>query len=242
MMVSMDPKDARHVILSQAGHTGLLTVLITGDGKQEQRVAVMQDYQLDPIAGTLLHVDLFEVSMDKSLRVKVPVTTVGETPIGVKEGGVLQNVLRELHIECLPAQLPDHIEVDASNLQIGEGVYVKDLTVPEGVKVLDDSELMVTHVVTKISEAKLEALLARETEDVAPADPKTAAEKGKGETRGLQHQLRLMRKVMARGRRLKSRPCYASSVLAIRALNIQPPVIILGEWPSSILLKNSVSR
>ena len=85
-------------------------------------MAVLQDHQIDPIAGTILHVDLFEVSMDKPLRVKVPVTTVGETPLGVKEGGVLQNVLRELHIECLPAQIPDHVEVDASNLQVGQGI------------------------------------------------------------------------------------------------------------------------
>ncbi|MCA9472301.1 MAG: 50S ribosomal protein L25 [Nitrospirales bacterium] len=191
LLISMDPKDARHVILSQAGHTGLITVHLTGDGKPEQRVAVMQDYQIDPVAGTLLHVDLFEVSMDKPLRVKVPVTTVGATPIGVKEGGVLQNVLRELHIECLPAQLPDHIEVDAENLQIGEAVYVKDLVVPEGVKVMDDVELMVTHVVTKMSEAKLEALLARETAEAASTDPKaadkgeaTAAGDGKGESKG----------------------------------------------------------
>lgn len=174
LLLSMDPKDARHVILSQAGHTGLLTVKVSGNGKQEQRIAVLQDHQIDPIAGTILHVDLFEVSMDKPLRVKVPVTTVGETPLGVKEGGVLQNVLRELHIECLPAQIPDHVEVDASNLQIGQGIHVKDVTVPEGVKVLDDAELMVTHVVTKMSEAKLEALLAREAEVGAQAEPKAA--------------------------------------------------------------------
>ncbi|GJL50801.1 MAG: 50S ribosomal protein L25 [Nitrospirales bacterium] len=172
LLLSMEPKVARDVILSQVGHTGLLTVQVTGDGKQEQRVAVLQDYQLDPIIGTILHVDLFEVSMDKPLRVKVPVTIMGETPIGVKEGGVLQNVLREFHIECLPAQIPDHIEVDTSNLNIGEGFHVKDVVVPEGVKVLDDEELMVTHVVAKISEAKLEALLSREVEEGGQAEPK----------------------------------------------------------------------
>ena len=182
LLLSMDPRDARHVILSQAGHTGLLTVKVSGNGKQEQRIAVLQDHQLDPIAGTILHVDLFEVSMDKPLRVRVPVTIVGETPLGVKEGGVLQNVLREFHIECLPAQIPDHVEVDASNLQVGQGIHVKDVTVPDGVKVLDDAELMVTHVVTKMSEAKLEALLAREAEVGDQAEPKAATtEKDKAE-------------------------------------------------------------
>ena len=190
-LLSMDPKDARHVILSQAGHTGLLNVQMTGGGDPEQRVAVMQDYQIDPVAGTILHVDLFEVSMDKPLRVKIPVTTIGEVPLGVKEGGVLQNVLRELHIECLPAQMPDHIEVDASSLQVGEGIHVKDVVLAEGIKILDDADLMVTHVVTKISEAKLEALLARESQEgAAAADPKavgaetSAAGDAKGDSKG----------------------------------------------------------
>ncbi|WP_447970483.1 50S ribosomal protein L25 [Nitrospira sp. M1] len=173
LLLSMEPKVARDVILSQAGHTGLLTVQVTGgDGKQEQRVAVLQDYQLDPIIGTILHVDLFEVSMDKPIRVKVPVATIGETPIGVKEGGLLQNVLRELHIECLPAQIPDHVEVDASSLEVGQGIHVKDVVVPSGVKVLDDEDLMVIHVVAKISEAKLEALLSREAEEGGQAESK----------------------------------------------------------------------
>ncbi len=176
LLLSMDPKEARHIILSQAGHTGLLTARISGgDESPEDRVAVLQDYQIDPIAGTILHVDLFEVSMDKPLRVKIPVTTIGETPVGVKEGGVLQTVLRELHIECLPAQIPDHIEVDASALQVGQGIHVKDVIISEGIKILDDADLMVTHVVTKISEAKLEALLARETQESgAQADPSAA--------------------------------------------------------------------
>ena len=185
LLLSMDPKDARNVILSQAGHTGLLTVKITGgEGASEQRVAILQDYQIDPVVGTILHVDLFEVSMEKPLRVKIPVTTIGEIPLGVKEGGVLQTVLRELHIECLPSEIPDHIEVDASDLQVGQGIHVKDVIVSEGIKILDDAELMVTHVVTKISEAKLEALLARETpEGAAPTDSQDAAtpEKGKDE-------------------------------------------------------------
>ncbi|MGB0909430.1 MAG: 50S ribosomal protein L25 [Nitrospirales bacterium] len=178
LLLSMDPKDARHVILSQTGHTGLLTVQITGSGAPEQRVALLKDYQIDPVAGTILHVDLFEVAMEKPLRVKIPVITIG-SPIGVKEGGVLQTVLRELHIECLPAQIPDHIEVETSSLQVGQGIHVKDVAVADGVKILDDADLMVTHVVTKISEAKLEALLARETQESAQGDPKAAtAEKG----------------------------------------------------------------
>ena len=178
-LLSMDPNDARHVILSQAGHTGLLTVRIESGDKQEERVAVLQDHQIDPITGAVLHVDLFEVSMDKSLRARVPVTVIGSVPVGVKEGGSLHQPLRELHIECLPAQLPDHVEVDAEPLQIGQGIRVQEVSIPSGVKVLDDGNLMVVHVTAKISEAKLEALLTREKEEGAPEGAAPAADKAK---------------------------------------------------------------
>ena len=185
MLLSMDPKVARHIILSQAGHTGLITVRISSGGKQEERVALLQDRQVDPITGALLHVDLFEVSMKKPIRVKVPVTIVGQVPVGVKEGGILHQPLRELHIECLPAQMPDHIEVDASPLPIGQGIRVQEVQVPEGVKVTDDGQLMVAHVTAKMSEAKLEALLTREAQEgQAEAAPAPGAEKPKAEEAG----------------------------------------------------------
>ena len=179
LLLSMDPKVARHIIISQAGHTGLLTVRIGDGDKQEERVAVLQDHQVDPITGAVLHVDLFEVSMNKALRARVPVTIIGGVPLGVKEGGSLHQPIRELHIECLPAQLPDHVEVDAEPLQIGQGIRVQDVSIPTGVKVLDDGNLMVAHVTVKISEAKLEALLTRETEEGAPEGGPPSAEKAK---------------------------------------------------------------
>ena len=181
LLLSMDPKVARSVILSQTGHTGLLTIRISDGAKQEERVAVLQDRQMDPITGGILHVDFFEVSMDKAIRVKVPVTIVGEIPRGVKDGGILHQPIRELHIECLPAQIPDHIEVDGSELQIGQGVHVQEITIPAGVKVLDDENVMVVHVTTKMSEAKLEALLTREVQEGQIEAPAPAPEKAKVE-------------------------------------------------------------
>jgi large subunit ribosomal protein L25 len=164
--VAMDHKVARNLVISQVGHTGLLSVRISG---AQERVAVLQDHQIDPITGAILHVDLFEVSMKKPIRVKVPVTVIGESPVGVKEGGTLHQPMRELHIECLPDQIPDHIEINASEFIIGQGVHVKDVEAPTGVKILDDEDLMVVHIAAKMSEAKLESLLAREAgEGVAP--------------------------------------------------------------------------
>lgn len=181
LLLSMDPKVARHIIMSQAGHAGLMTVRISDGATQEERVAVLQDRQIDPITGALLHVDLFEVSMEKPLRVKVPVTVIGGVPLGVKEGGSLHQPLRELHIECLPADIPDHVEVDAEPLQIGQGIRVQEVQIPSGVKVLDDGNLMVAHVTAKISEAKLEALLTREREEGQPEAPPAPVEKAKAE-------------------------------------------------------------
>ena len=173
--LALEHNKARKLVLSQLGHTGLLTVRMPGES---ERVAVLQDHQLDPITGAILHIDLFEVSMDKAIRVKVPVSIIGAVPIGVKEGGIVHQPLREMHIECLPGLIPDHIEVTAENLGVGEGIHVKEVEAPEGVKVLDDPGLMVVHVAIKISEAKLESLLTREAAEgeAAPVEDKAKAE------------------------------------------------------------------
>ena len=166
---------ARKMVLAQVGHAGLLTVKMTGE---PERIAVLQDHQLDPVTGAILHIDLFEVSMEKPIRVKVPVAVIGAAPIGIKEGGILHQPLRELHIECLPGKIPDHIEITGTDLGVGDGIHVKEVEAPEGVKILDDPELMVVHVTTKISEAKLESLLAREVTETAaaPAEEKAKVE------------------------------------------------------------------
>ena len=173
--LALEHNKARKLVLSQVGHTGLLTVKMPGEA---DRVAVLQDHQLDPITGAILHIDLFEVSMDKPIRVKVPVSIIGAVPKGVKEGGIVHQPLRELHIECLPGLIPDHIEVTGEDLGVGQGIHVKDVEAPEGVKVLDDPGLMVVHVATKISEAKLESLLTREVAEGAatPSEDKTKSE------------------------------------------------------------------
>lgn len=174
--LALEHNVARKLVLSQVGHAGLLTVRMPGES---ERVAVLQDHQLDPVSGAILHIDLFEVSMEKPIRVKVPVSIIGAAPIGLKEGGILHQPLRELHIECLPGLIPDHIEVTGTNLGVGQGIHVKEVEAPEGVKVLDDPALMVVHVATKISEAKLDSLLSREAAEgavAAGADDKAKAE------------------------------------------------------------------
>ncbi len=164
--LALEHNVARKLVLSQVGHAGLLTVRMPGES---ERVAVLQDHQLDPVTGAILHIDLFEVSMEKPIRVKVPVSLIGQAPIGLKEGGILHQPLRELHIECLPGLIPDHIEVTGTNLGVGQGIHVKEVEAPEGVKILDDPGLMVVNVAAKISEAKLDSLLTREAAESAAA-------------------------------------------------------------------------
>ncbi|TAJ09600.1 MAG: 50S ribosomal protein L25 [Nitrospirae bacterium] len=181
LLLTLDPTAVIKVLRGHAGSTALINLSLTGAASKPNRTALLREYQVDPVSGELLHVDLFEISMSKPIRVKVPVSVVGGMPAGVKEGGVLHHNLRELHIECLPAALPDAIEVDASNLAIGQGVHVKELTVIAGVKVLDEAEQMVVSVVAPISEAKLEALL---TSGAGAEEGKEPEVIGKGKEEG----------------------------------------------------------
>lgn len=175
LLLTVDPEQLIRILKSRAGSTALISLTVSGAKSRPNRTALLRDFQVDPVTGAVLHADLFEISMSKPIRVKVPIQVVGGVPAGVKEGGVLHHNLRELSIECLPAVLPDHIDVDTSALKIGEGIHVKEIAKREGVRFLDDPEQMVVSVAAPMSEAKLEALL---TSTAGAAEPEVVA-KGK---------------------------------------------------------------
>jgi large subunit ribosomal protein L25 len=158
LLLTLDPAAIIGILRAHAGSTALITLKIA-NGAKGTRTALLRDYQVDPVTGEVLHADLFEVSMDKPIRVKVPVRVTGGVAAGVKEGGVLQHNLREIHIECLPSAIPDQIDVDASQLLIGQGIHVRELPRLEGVRILDEADQMVVSVAAPMSEEKLEALL-----------------------------------------------------------------------------------
>jgi len=160
LLLTLDPDGVRKILRSHAAGTALVSLTVTGAKSQANRTALLRDYQVDPVSGQILHADLFEISMDKPIRVKVPVNVIGGVPQGVKDGGVLHHNLRQLNIECLPSALPDHIEVDASQIGIAQGIHVRELAQREGVRFLDEGDQMVVSVAAPMSEAKLEALLA----------------------------------------------------------------------------------
>ena len=171
LLLTLNPGDLTKILLSEAGENALINLKINskkgqssassvlGGGPGAERLAILRDFQLDPVTGKLLHADLFEVSLNKTIRVRVHIEVIGGVPEGVKEGGVLQHQMREVEIECLALAIPDRLEVDVSPLKIGEAVYIRDLRVGEGVRVLGQPDQVVVSVAAPISEAKLEELL-----------------------------------------------------------------------------------
>ncbi|HSA62995.1 MAG TPA: 50S ribosomal protein L25 [Nitrospiraceae bacterium] len=184
LLLTVNPDELIKILKSHAGSTALISLTVTGAKSKPSRTALLRDYQVDPVSGAVLHVDLFEISMSKPIRVKVPIHVIGGVPAGVKEGGVLHHNLRELLVECLPAALPDNIEVDASPLNIGMGIHLKEVAKREGIRFLDDPDQMVVSVAAPMSDAKLEALLTSaagtvaEPEVVAKGKEAAAAEGG----------------------------------------------------------------
>ncbi len=179
LLLTIEPEPLVKILKSQAGSTALITLTVNGAKSKPKRTALLRDFQVDPVEGHVLHADIFEISMDKPIRVKVPVHVIGGTPAGVKEGGILHYNLRELHIECLPAALPDHIEVDASPLAIGQGIHLKEIAKIEGLRYLDDQDAMVVSVAVPMSDAKLEALLTSQAVGPEGAKEPEVAAKGK---------------------------------------------------------------
>ena len=159
LLLTLDPTVVTGIVRGHGGSTALLNLNISGGTKKASRTALLRDFQVDPVSGEILHADLFEISMTKPIRIKVPVRLIGGTPAGVKEGGVIHHNLRELHVECLPTAIPDAVDIDASALAINQGIHMRELTPLAGVRFLDDPDQMVVSVAAPISEAKLEALL-----------------------------------------------------------------------------------
>ncbi|MEW6324126.1 MAG: 50S ribosomal protein L25 [Nitrospirota bacterium] len=159
VLLSVNEKELEKLLETSAGEHALINLTVTDGGRQRQCVAIVREYQRDPVTDQVLHADLFEISLDKPLRVPVPLHVIGETPAGVKEGGVLHHHLREVEVECLPLSVPDDIKIDASALLINQSLYVRDLAVDPAVKILTPPEQAVVSVAAPISEAKLEQLL-----------------------------------------------------------------------------------
>ena len=148
--ISVDPKAVLRIIHGHAGSTQLLNLTFEGDGGS--RMAIIRDLQFDPVSERLLHVDLQEVTADRAITVRVAVHPVGEAA-GVREQkGILNVVLHELDVSCLPAMIPERIDADVSALMIGNVLTVGELSAPEGVRILNDPGQAVVIVAAPMAE------------------------------------------------------------------------------------------
>lgn len=144
LSLSVDPKDLVAILHSAAGYNTIFSLDVENHGKSS---VMLKEWQFHPVKETLLHADFLRIAMDNALQVSVPVLPVGVAN-GVKDqGGIFEFVLRQLEVECLPADIPDHITADISHLDIGSNLRVADLQVDPKLKVLSDPDLVVAHVV-----------------------------------------------------------------------------------------------
>jgi large subunit ribosomal protein L25 len=167
--VSVDPRVITKILHSDSGHNTIFDLDVTGATVVK---AMIVDWQHEPIKGALLHIDLKRIAMDKAMRVSVPIQLVG-VPVGVKaQGGILEHVLREVEVECLPGDIPSHLDVDVSKLEINGAIHVSDLPHSGSIKFLGDEGATVAHVTAMREEAPAADAV------VAAAEPEVA-KKGK---------------------------------------------------------------
>jgi large subunit ribosomal protein L25 len=180
LTLSVNAKQVGGILRSETGHNTLFQVSVSG----KQQPAIFKAWQVDPVSGNLLHVDLIRVAMDVRMRVKVPVHTFGE-PAGVKQqGGIFETVTREVEIECLPTEIPTEFRMDVSELLIGKHLRAGELPIdPAKMKLITDPDRVIAHVVAlRVEEEKPVEAAAAEVA-VAPAEPEVI-KKGKKEVEG----------------------------------------------------------
>jgi large subunit ribosomal protein L25 len=175
--VTVDPKQITRILHSESGHNTIFDIQV---GDEKAKVMIV-DWQHDPIHGKLLHIDLKRIAMDEKMRVMVPIHLVGEAE-GVKtQGGILDQVLREVEVECLPGDIPSHIDADVTALVFGTVLRVSDLTHAGKLKFITDETQTVAHITSVKEEVAPTPEAVAEAAAAAPAEPEVI-KKGKQET------------------------------------------------------------
>jgi len=176
LAISVDPKHIVRILTSESGHNTIFDVQV-GD---ERTKAMIVDWQYEPIKGALLHIDLKRIAMDERLRVSVPVMLKGEAAGVKQQGGILEQVLREVELECLPGDIPGHIDTDVSELVFGKLLRVSDLPHSEKLRFLTDANQTVAHIIAVKEEAAPAPEAVAAEAATAPAEPEVI-KKGKQE-------------------------------------------------------------
>ena len=180
--ISIPERELRRVLTGQGGLHAILDVVV--EGKNTTHASILKDYQQDPIRGHISHVDLQEVRLDQPIQATVTIQLVGE-PAGAKEGGVLSQVQREIRVEALPMEVPEHIDLDVSGMAIGDSLRLADLPPREGVTYLDDPETVLASVglPTRVEEPEEEVAEGEELPEgeVPPEEQPEGAAEGAAE-------------------------------------------------------------
>ena len=177
--IALDPRQVLRILHSESGHNTIFDLAL---GKDRVK-AMIVSWQFEPTKGRLLHVDLQRIAMDQKLTVTVPVALKGEAAGVKQQGGILEQLLREVEIECLPADIPKSIEADVSHLVFGVELRVKDLPHSDKLKFLTDEDHMVAHITSVKEEVAPTPEAAAEAATAAPAEPEVI-KKGKQEVEG----------------------------------------------------------
>jgi large subunit ribosomal protein L25 len=169
--VAVKPQDLLTALVG--GENVLINLSLAGGGGGQTRTVILKELQLDPVKGRPLHADFLEISLERKIRVEVPLVLTGDS-VGVKgKGGILEQPLRQLTVECLPLSIPDRISVDVASLDIGDAIHVRDLTVGEGIRILEDSARVVASVTTPAAEEVVAPV------EEKPAEPEVVGRKEK---------------------------------------------------------------
>jgi large subunit ribosomal protein L25 len=179
--IAVDPKGLTKILQTELGANTLIALKLPGGGNAR---VLVKEYQYDPVTHKLLHADFYKVAMDKVIRVTVTVVPKGE-PKGVKQqGGVLDIVHRQLELECLPADIPEHIEVDVTEMMVGQSVRVRDVTTNAKWKAVSDPDMMLMHVIIpKVEEVPATPEAVAAAASAGPAEPEVI-KKGKKDEEG----------------------------------------------------------
>jgi large subunit ribosomal protein L25 len=178
--LALDPRQVSRILNSKTGYNTIFDLTLDGG---ERTKAMIVDWQYEPIKGSLLHIDLKRIAMDQRLKVEVPIVLKGEAAGVKQEGGILEQLLREVEVECLPGDIPDSVEVDVSDLTFGKVIRVADLPHSDKLKFLTDENQPVAHVISIKEEVVATPEVAAAEAGAAPAEPEVI-KKGKQEAEG----------------------------------------------------------
>lgn len=171
--------DLIHALHTSAGENVIIKLEYEKDGKKTHKTVIIKEMQHHPIRGNIIHIDFSEISLTQSIQVKVPIHPVGEA-VGVKrDGGILEHVLWELDIECLPTQIPEKIDVNVDELEIGNSIHVKDLKVDNDIKILTDPEEVV--MIVEHPKIEEEPIAEEEVVEEGAQEPEVIGEKEREE-------------------------------------------------------------